>query len=132
MVSAANPPTTPAATGQPPARALETPAIARVRMTAATAGTFTGLFILILRIKSFFLSRIRCFRIRPSSIRGHQTSIRLDSGNLARDSAREGIERHLSDGKCEFGDFSSIGGSSSSRKCRRTQILKPVRERAGQ
>jgi hypothetical protein len=54
MVPEANPPTPPAATGQPPAQALETPAIARVRMTAATAGTFTGLFILILRIKSFF------------------------------------------------------------------------------
>jgi hypothetical protein len=35
----------------------------------------------------------------------------LDSGNLARDSAGEGIEMHLSDGKCEFGDFSLIGGS---------------------
>jgi hypothetical protein len=34
-----NPPATPAATGQPPARALETPAVAGVRMTAATAGT---------------------------------------------------------------------------------------------
>jgi hypothetical protein len=132
VVPAANPPTTPATTVQPPARALETPAVARVRMTAATAGTFTSLFILILRIKSFFLSRIRCFVIRLSSIRGHQIFIRLDSGNLARDSAREGIEKHLSDGKCEFGDFSSIGGSSFSRKRRRTQILKPARERAGQ
>jgi hypothetical protein len=105
VVPAANPPTTPAATGQPPARALETPAVARVRITAATAGTFTSLFILILRIKSFFLLRIRCFRIRLSSIRGHQIFIRLDSGNLARDSAREGIEKHSSDGKCELGDF---------------------------
>jgi hypothetical protein len=131
MVPVANPPTPPAATGQPPAQALETPAIARVRMTAATAGTFTGLFILILRIKSFFLSRIRCFRIRPSSIRGHQTPVPLDSGNLAHDSAREGIEKHLSDGKCQFGDFSSIGGSSASQKRRRTQISKPARERAG-
>jgi hypothetical protein len=56
----------------------------------------------------------------------------LDSGNLARNSAKEGIEKHLSDGKCEFGDFSSIGGASSSRKRRRTQILKPAQERAGQ
>jgi len=34
-------------------------------------------------------------------------------------------EGNFSDGKCEFGDFSSIGGSSSSRKRRRTQIPKP-------
>jgi hypothetical protein len=35
-------------------------------------------------------------------------------------------------GKCEFGGFSSIGGSSPARKRRRTQILKPARERTGQ
>ncbi len=45
---------------------------------------------------------------------------------------RRDFERHLSGGNCEFGDFSSIRGASSSRKRRRTQILKPARERAGQ
>jgi hypothetical protein len=41
-------------------------------------------------------------------------------------------EDNLSAGKCEFGGFSSIGGSSPARKRRRTQILKPARKRAGQ
>jgi single stranded DNA-binding protein len=41
-------------------------------------------------------------------------------------------EDNLSAGKCEFGSFSSIGGSSPARKRRRTQILKPARERTGQ
>jgi len=87
MVPTANPPTTPAATGQPPARALETPVVARVRMAAATAGIFISFFILILRIKRFLFSRIRCFRIRPFSIRGPLPPIRLNSGHLARNSA---------------------------------------------